>query len=70
MLEKTLQPDLDRDLKKFREEITMLLRNEIVSRYYFQRGSSIASIEDDKTIAKAKEILANNPGYRQILLPD
>ncbi|HNW51365.1 MAG TPA: S41 family peptidase [Prolixibacteraceae bacterium] len=66
-LEKTLSPDLDRDLKKFREEISDLLRDEIVTRYYYQKGSAQAAIENDLEVKKAIEILANKDEYRKIL---
>ncbi|HPR31326.1 MAG TPA: S41 family peptidase [Prolixibacteraceae bacterium] len=70
VLEKTLQPDLERDLKKFRDEIELLLKDEIVSRYYFQTGSAITSLEEDASIEKAREILASEREYTQILMPD
>lgn len=68
-LEKSLQLDLDRDLKKLRDEVSMLLKSELVSRYYYQKGSSEAAISDDKTIAKALEILTNIDQYHAILNP-
>ncbi|MBN1925665.1 MAG: S41 family peptidase [Prolixibacteraceae bacterium] len=70
LLEKNLQPNLDRDLHKFRDEVSILLKNEIVSRYYYQTGSAISALEGDLTIEKAKEILASETTYQQILLPD
>ncbi|MGF7138377.1 S41 family peptidase [Roseimarinus sediminis] len=64
-----LELDLDRDLKKFREEIAMILKNELVSRYYYQRGSAIAGVNDDKTIAKALSVLNDQAQYEQLLSP-
>jgi carboxyl-terminal processing protease len=69
-LEKTLTPDLDRDLYRFREEVSMLLKNEIITRYYFQKGSSQSAIEDDDAVKKAVEILANKEEYNKILIPN
>jgi carboxyl-terminal processing protease len=66
-LEKTLAPDLDRDLTKFRDEVSELLKSEIITRYYFQKGSSQSAIEDDKSIKKAVELLANSEEYNKIL---
>jgi carboxyl-terminal processing protease len=66
-LEKTLAPDLDRDLKKFRDEVSEMLKDEIVTRYYFQKGSSQSAIEDDESVKKALEILANSEEYKKIL---
>jgi carboxyl-terminal processing protease len=69
-LEKSLTPDLDRDLNRFRDEVSMLLKNEIVTRYYFQRGSSQAAIENDDAVKKAIEILANKEEYGKVLCPN
>ncbi len=68
-LEKTLTPDLDRDLNRFREEISLLLENEIIARYYYQKGSTQATLETDDAVKKAKEILANSADYKKTLLP-
>jgi carboxyl-terminal processing protease len=68
-LEKNLELDLDRDLKLMREEIGMILKSELVSRYYYQKGSSESSISDDKTIARSLEILNNPAEYQAILKP-
>jgi carboxyl-terminal processing protease len=66
-LEKTLAPDLDRDLKKFRDEVSELLKSEIITRYYFQKGSSQSAIEDDESVKKAVDLLANSEEYSKIL---
>ncbi|MBN2805720.1 MAG: S41 family peptidase [Prolixibacteraceae bacterium] len=68
-LEKNLELDLDRDLKLMREEIAMILKSELMSRYYYQKGSSEASISDDRTITRALEILNNPAEYHAILNP-
>ena len=66
-LEKSLENDLKRDFNLFKTEISELLKDEIVSRYYFQKGAAQSSISDDKTIARALEILNNPTEYRRIL---
>lgn len=66
-LEKKLTPDLDRDMNKFKYEITELLKSELVSRYYFQTGSIKSSINDDECVLKAIEILSNKEEYKKIL---
>ncbi len=60
-LEARLKPDLDKDLRLFRDEISDLLKDEIAGRYYFQKGAIRATIKEDPDILKAREIL-NNPG--------
>jgi carboxyl-terminal processing protease len=69
-LEKTLTPNLDRDLYKFRDEISMLLKDEIVARYYFQKGATETAIEEDDAVKKALEVLANKDEYSKILIPN
>jgi carboxyl-terminal processing protease len=66
-LEKSLQLDLDRDLRAFKDQISMLLKSEIVSRYYYQKGSAQASLNDDKVIEKAIEVLNDKAMYDAIL---
>lgn len=66
-LEKSLENDLKRDFNLFKTEISELLKDEIVSRYYYQKGAAQSSISDDKTIARAVEILNNPAEYRTIL---
>jgi carboxyl-terminal processing protease len=66
-LEKKLTPDLDRDMNKFRYEITELLKSELISRYYYQTGSVKSSVSDDECVLKAIEILNNKEEYNRIL---
>lgn len=58
-----LEPDLDKDLGLFRDEISQLLEDEIVSRYYYQKGAIRAAINDDKGIKKAIEELNSPTAY-------
>jgi carboxyl-terminal processing protease len=67
ILEKKLAHDNEKDLGHFRDEISRLLKQEIVSRYYYQWGGMEATIEDDMEIAKAKEVLEDNGQYLSIL---
>ena len=60
-LEAKLKPDFDKDIRLFRDEISELLRNEIVSRYYYQKGSIRATLRDDPDVTRAREVL-NQPG--------
>ena len=57
----------ERDLDKFKEEIKMLLENEIISRYYYQKGRAIDAFRNDLFVNKAKEILENKKEYNTIL---
>jgi carboxyl-terminal processing protease len=59
-LEAKLKPDLDKDLMLFRKEISDLLKDEIIGRYYYQKGAIRATLNEDSDILKAREIL-NKP---------
>jgi carboxyl-terminal processing protease len=60
-------PSKERDLEKFKEEIKMMLENEIISRYYFQKGRAEDSFRNDQYISKSLEILKNKKEYDTIL---
>lgn len=55
------------DLYRFKEEIKELLENEIVSRYYYQRGRIENAFTYDADIKKASEILNDSKQYTQVL---
>jgi carboxyl-terminal processing protease len=59
-LKNTLGHNLDKDLDKFQDEIKEMMTDDIVSRYYYQKGAIKASLGTDKGIAKAVEVV-NNP---------
>ena len=68
-LEKKLSHDLDRDFDIFKEDICQLLADELVTRYYYQRGSIIQSIKSDSTIMRARKLLTDEAAYKQLLIP-
>nr|WP_320020668.1 S41 family peptidase [uncultured Draconibacterium sp.] len=68
-LEAMIEPDLDKDLSVFRPEISDLLESEIVSRFYYQKGSIRASINDDKGITKTIEALHSETAYAAYFKP-
>lgn len=68
-LGKKLTKDVDSDLKKFRKEVSSVLADEIVTRYYYQKGAVIASFRDDLDIDKAKSVLSKPTEYAAILRP-
>ena len=63
----TLKPSLERDLRKFKIEIKELLENEIISRYYFQKGRAINAFKNDEVLNSAKSILLNPENYKRLL---
>jgi carboxyl-terminal processing protease len=64
---KRVTPSKQRDLEKFSSEIKELIENEIVSRYYYQKGRAEHAFRDDVFVDKAKEILQNKTSYNTIL---
>jgi carboxyl-terminal processing protease len=66
-LEKELDHTLDQDLVTFRTEITDLLEEEIISRYFYEEGSIEWSLKTDEQVMKAIEILNNRNNYNSIL---
>ena len=57
----------EHDLEEFSSEVKELLRGELVSRYYHQKGRIQAMLEDDTEVLKALEILADSAEYNRIL---
>lgn len=62
-----LTPDLDRDLDRFKKEITNMISVEIAKRYYFQKGEMIQTLKDDIVLDKALEVLGNPDLYNRTL---
>lgn len=66
-LEKKLNHNLDRDLDTFSKQIREFLSQEIITRYFYQRGAAMERLKDDDDLEKAVEILNDDEGYRKIL---
>jgi carboxyl-terminal processing protease len=66
-LMKKVVPSKERDLEKFKEEIKTIIENEIISRYYYQKGRTIDAFRNDDYLKKAIEILKNTKEYNTIL---
>lgn len=61
--------DLVRDFEHYKKDIKLLLADEIVARYYFQRGAIIQSLKDDEAVQEAVRTLADKEAYHNILRP-
>ena len=66
-LERKLQHNLDRDLDYFADDIKPMIAEEIMKRFYYQKGSIIEQLKDDPDLTKAKEVLLDQGKYREIL---
>jgi len=62
-----IEVEKTKDLTDNRSEIEQLIKYEIVSRYYYQKGRIIATLEDDPELAKAFEVILNQEEYNNIL---
>jgi carboxyl-terminal processing protease len=58
---------LDLELDRFAKEIKPLLAEEIVKRYYFERGAVQETLKDDADLKKALEILQQPEEYKKVL---
>ena len=68
-LEKKLNHNLDRDLDVFAKPIKEYISQEIVTRYFYQRGAVMERLKDDDDLNKAIEVLTDTKQYDQILSP-
>jgi carboxyl-terminal processing protease len=68
-LRKKLGHDKEKDLQTFSPEIKGLLFEEIASRYFYQKGRILASLEDDPELSKAIEVLQHPEQYSTVLQP-
>jgi carboxyl-terminal processing protease len=59
--------DKSEDLVTYKDEITIILKDEIIGRYYYQKGRIVASLSDDPEIADAIEVLQGGATYLAIL---
>ncbi|MEY4876029.1 MAG: hypothetical protein RL708_1178 [Bacteroidota bacterium] len=66
-LKTKLNRDKSQDIYHNKKEIKELLENEIVSRYYYQKGRMEADFNNDPDILKALEILQNKTLYNSLL---
>jgi carboxyl-terminal processing protease len=66
-LEEGVREEKLHDIDKHRSEIQLLIQLEIISRYYYQKGKLIATLDSDPEIAQALEILNNKELYASIL---
>ncbi len=66
-LEERLKPDLDRDLNLYKDVLSEYVAEEIVKRYYFQKGELIQSLKKDNNLNKAMEVLSDKTLYNKTL---
>lgn len=60
-------PDLEEDLRKNKKDIKKLLVDEIIPRYYYQKGAVVQQLSGDVDLQEALKILADPEAYARIL---
>ncbi len=68
-LSQLLEHNINRDLDTFRREIERSLTQEIVQRYYYQRGNVIIGLRNEPVTDAAIKILLSPQAYQEILSP-
>lgn len=68
-LHKVLDLSTLEDMDLFEQQIRDLLTNEIVSRYYYQKGRVVNAFQEDLQFQKSIDILNNQEQYQSILQP-
>ena len=58
--------ELDQDFESFKDELKEMLTDEIVTRYYYQKGAIKSAIQDDKGIEKAKATLKDPNAFSSV----
>ena len=66
-LEKKLNHNLDRDLDTFSKEVKEFIAQDIVTRFFYQRGAVMERLKDDKELDKAVEVLNDAARYKKLL---
>ena len=66
-LKEHLAHDKNKDLAMFKDEIKYLLKEDIIARYYYQKGRIISSLGIDDEIIKAIDILNDKTEYKLVL---
>ena len=69
-LHKKLSHNIDHDFNYFEKDIRALLADELVTRYYYQRGSIVQSLKTDSAVVRACHLLADEAKYKAILSVD
>lgn len=67
LLEQRFKAEKEGDLQKHREGVSLLLKREILNRYYYEKGRIEGTLPHDPQISKAIDLLLNQNEYKKIL---
>lgn len=68
-LRKQVAHELSKDLDDFQYEIKLILRDEIISRYYYQSGAIVSSMKNDQVLSRAEEIVCSSDSLNKYFKP-
>lgn len=66
-LQEKLKHDKKSDLTKYRDEISEMLKSEILLRYYYQKGMMEGMLDSDPEVKEAVKLLNDKDRYNKIL---
>ena len=69
-LEQKFNHNIERDFENFKSEICNLLADEIVTRYYYQKGAIAQALKSDSLLFRAPDLLSDHTAYTAILTPE
>ena len=69
-LEQKFNHNIERDFENFKSEICNLLADEIVTRYYYQKGAIAQALKSDSLLFRAQDLLSDHAAYTAILTTD
>ncbi|MFV0365081.1 MAG: S41 family peptidase [Mangrovibacterium sp.] len=68
-LRQAVAHELNKDLNDFQDEIKLILRDEIVSRYYYQKGAIVSSMKNDPVLDRAEGIVCSTDSLTKYFKP-
>ena len=66
-LEVKLRPNITAELQQHRKDVEMLMADELIKRYYYNKGVVQYRVRNDECILKAKALLQDEKQYKDIL---
>ncbi|MBQ0016734.1 MAG: S41 family peptidase [Bacteroidales bacterium] len=66
-MEQKFTNDKKEDLYRYKGEISDMLKSELLTRYYYERGRTEGMITTDKDVQKAVEVMRDVPQYNKLL---
>lgn len=68
-IQRKIDQKKENEIQSYKDEICRVLKTDLMSRYYFNKGVIIANLYEDTAIAEAMAILKDELEYKKILEP-